>query len=264
MNSGTKPTVIISTDLDGTLLGRGNYELTNALPQLLVEKASKYEVIWVINTGRRFSSVFDVVDRANVVRRPDYLVDRETFLYKLDGEKYEPVRDWNEWAEQRVDGVQRAVAPYLEEWERRIYEEFPGARVRLDSGVPISVQASDVVQGMRVREALASWTRALPGIQIIRNAVWVAIWAEGCDKGSVLAEISRRHGVPLNRIMAVGDSDNDLPMLAPGVCGFPVAPANAEVSVKDFVAGAGGWVSTEPDIDGVLDGVQRFFSQLDA
>ena len=109
-------------------------------------------------------------------------------------------------------------------------------------GVPISVQASDVVQGIRVREALASWTRALPGIQIIRNTVWVAIWAEGCDKGSVLAEISRRHGVPLNRIMAVGDSDNDLPMLAPGVCGFPVAPANAEVSVKDFVAGAGGSV----------------------
>lgn len=264
MQSREQRTLIFSTDLDGTLLGRGNYELTDALPGLLVELESDYEVIWAINTGRRLASVLDVVQRADIARRPDYLVDRETFLYVREDGAYRPVTDWNEGAERRVDAVQRAVAPHLEAWASRIAQEFPGAKVRLDSGVPLSVQSADVAQGMRVRAALQEWTRDLPGIEIIRNAIWVAIWAEGCDKGSVLAEISRRHGVPLNRIMAVGDSENDLPMLSKDVCGFPVAPANAEESVKAFVEKAGGWVSSEPDIDGVLDGVKQFLQTLDA
>lgn len=264
MNSHEKHSVIISTDLDGTLLGRGNYELTDALPSLLDEQAARYEVIWMINTGRRFASVLDVVQRADIVRQPDYLVDRETFLYRWDGGDYRPVTEWNEAAEKRVEAVQRAVAPHLSTFENRILQEFPGAKVRLDSGVPLSVQARDGAQGVRVREALMEWTRDLPGVEIIRNAIWVAIWVAGCDKGSVLKEVARRHRVPRTRIMAVGDNENDMPMLSKDVCGFPVAPANAEESVKTFVEQQGGWVSSEPDIDGVLDGVKRFFSMLNA
>lgn len=52
----------------------------------------------------------------------------------------------------------------------------------------------------------------------------------GVNKGSALREISNVSGIPLNNIMAIGDSQNDLSMFS--MAGIPVAVANAAVEVK--------------------------------
>lgn len=252
--------VILSTDLDGTLLGRGVYQIGNALPQKLLDLHDRLDVIWMINTGRRYQQLLDLVQRAGLVRLPDYLVERETFLYRYEAGDYVPVADWNDVMRERVEAVLGAVAPRVVQWGERIAERFPGVRIRLDSGIPLSVQCTDAGQSSAVRDLLREWTSRIPGAAVMRNGIWVGVWVAGCDKGTVLAYVSKRHGVPPSRIMAVGDSENDLPMLAASVAGFPVAPDNAEPMVKEFVAAQGGYVSPHPDIDGVLDGLERFLA----
>lgn len=61
---------------------------------------------------------------------------------------------------------------------------------------------------------------ALPG------AHFVSVTRSGISKGSAVRELAGAMRVPLERIMAVGDSVGDLPML--DIVGRPVAMANAE------------------------------------
>jgi len=47
----------------------------------------------------------------------------------------------------------------------------------------------------------------------------------GVDKGVGLAKLAEAFAIPLSQVMAIGDGENDIPMLA--VSGWPVAVANA-------------------------------------
>lgn len=60
------------------------------------------------------------------------------------------------------------------------------------------------------------------------------IMPKGVDKGSGLTELARLLGISMSQVMALGDSENDIPMLK--AAGIGVAMGNALPSVKD-VAG---------------------------
>lgn len=268
MKQVQQETVIVSTDLDGTLLGRGQHDISDVLPQLLEEatrgSGGRLRFVWVINTGRRYEQIHNLVQRAALCRRPDYIVDRETFLHRLHDGGYVPVAEWNDRAERRVRAVEQHAAPHIAAWVERLKQRYEGIIVRLDSGVPVSVQCTDFAQGMAVHDTLLGLTSDVPNRRVVRNGVWVSIWAQGCDKGTLLNHLSAAYAVPTQCIMAVGDSVNDLPMLHGSVAGWPVAPANAEEQVKQFVVAQKGYVSPEPDIDGVVDGFSRFVARLRA
>lgn len=55
--------------------------------------------------------------------------------------------------------------------------------------------------------------------------------AGGADKGSALAVIAARYGIPLEQCAAVGDSENDRSAFE--VAGVPIAMGNAPQTVKD-------------------------------
>ncbi len=74
----------------------------------------------------------------------------------------------------------------------------------------------------------------------------IEITAAGVNKGSALREISAVTGIPLQNIMAIGDSPNDLPMFREA--GFAVAVANALPEVQQ----AAHVVAPSNDEDGVL------------
>ncbi len=72
-----------------------------------------------------------------------------------------------------------------------------------------------------------SW--AIPDrIQVIRR---------GVDKGRALRMLAERMGVPLERVLAIGDGHNDLPMLR--AAGAAVLMGNADQSVRDAIEGEG-------------------------
>ena len=74
----------------------------------------------------------------------------------------------------------------------------------------------------------------------------------GVSKGSGLAELCQITGLPLEATIAVGDSDNDLPILERA--GLAVAMGNARERVRQ----AAGAVVADNDHDGCAEAIRRF------
>ncbi len=90
--------------------------------------------------------------------------------------------------------------------------------------------------------------RALgPGANLILNRGSLMILPAGVDKASGLRAAAARLGLDPARIAAVGDSENDLPLLQ--ACGYGVAVANALPELKRQAA----WVTRYPGGAGVIE-----------
>ena len=87
---------------------------------------------------------------------------------------------------------------------------------------------------------------ALPGVELTcSNDHDFELLPAGVDKGRALARIARMYGIPLAECAAVGDSDNDLPMLR--AVGTPIAMGNASPRVKEQA----GWITASNAEEGV-------------
>jgi hypothetical protein len=73
-------------------------------------------------------------------------------------------------------------------------------------------------------ELSLSFSPAMPETRFIN------ITAAGVDKGSAVRAIAAAYGLPLERVMFVGDSGNDAPALR--IVGWPVAMGNAEPEAR--------------------------------
>lgn len=76
------------------------------------------------------------------------------------------------------------------------------------------------------------------------------------NKGEALRAICRARGIPAAEALAIGDGDNDLPMLR--AAGVGVLMGNADAQTKGAVAGAG--IETAPafEAEGFTGAVERF------
>lgn len=66
------------------------------------------------------------------------------------------------------------------------------------------------------------------------NPHYIEITAPGASKGEALKALSEHLGLEREQVMAMGDSDNDVPMLK--YAGYPVAMGNASSHVKAIAA----------------------------
>ena len=80
----------------------------------------------------------------------------------------------------------------------------------------------------------------------------VEINAIGADKGSGLQALCRCLNIPISATIAIGDSENDRPLLRDA--GLPLAMGNAIADVK----AAARYVMPDCDHDGVAEAIERF------
>jgi Cof subfamily protein (haloacid dehalogenase superfamily) len=80
----------------------------------------------------------------------------------------------------------------------------------------------------------------------------------GVDKGHGLAWVANYLGVPQSQVMAVGDQDNDVPMLA--WAGLGVAMGSGSPACK----AAAGWIAPAFEEDGAAVAIERFALGEDA
>jgi hypothetical protein len=73
----------------------------------------------------------------------------------------------------------------------------------------------------------------------------VEVLGPGVSKGAALARLARWLGISLDRVLAIGDGHNDLPMLA--IAGRAATVANASAPVR----AAAGLIAASNDEDGV-------------
>lgn len=76
---------------------------------------------------------------------------------------------------------------------------------------------------------------------------------KGVDKGTAMEAVAKQAGVPLAEVIAIGDSDNDLPMILKA--GLGAAMANGEAHVK---AAAGYVTERDAEGNGVAEVLEKF------
>jgi len=86
----------------------------------------------------------------------------------------------------------------------------------------------------------------------------LAITSREATKQHALAELCRTYAIPADRVMAVGDSRNDVPMMQ--WAGLGVAMANALPEVRDAIA----IHTASNDEDGVAEAIERYVLSGDA
>jgi Cof subfamily protein (haloacid dehalogenase superfamily) len=117
--------------------------------------------------------------------------------------------------------------PYPVFHNSAVVVEDPLAYLR-ERDLPLTKLHGDGKPGHYPLEALA----ALPGVGLTAsNDHDFEVVAHGVDKGRTLALLAMMYGVPLQDCAAVGDSENDLPMLRS--VGRPIAMGNAAPAVKE-------------------------------
>ena len=90
-------------------------------------------------------------------------------------------------------------------------------------------------------------------MQIVRShALFIEASPAGVDKGMGLAWLADHLSVPQSQVMAVGDQDNDAPMVA--WAGLGVAMGNGSVSCK----AAADWIAPPISDDGAAVAIERF------
>ncbi|MDO4482964.1 MAG: Cof-type HAD-IIB family hydrolase [Clostridia bacterium] len=94
--------------------------------------------------------------------------------------------------------------------------------------------------------------RSVPGLEI--SSSWVGnleINAGGCHKGTALAKYAASLGIPMEAVMAIGDNDNDVPMLQ--CAGYGVCMGNSTASALE----AADYVTLRNDFGGVAAAIRR-------
>ena len=261
--SGPGPTQppfrLISTDFDGTLFAEfANPPIPHEL-QELIGSLQAGGAKWVINTGRDMSSLMESLGRADVHVEPDYLVLVEREIHIRERSQYVSLETWNEPCHQlhaELFARIRADVPRLGEWIRNRFH----ATLYEDSYSPLCLIAHSNGDMDAIHEHLEKYCRTVPRLSVVRNDVYARFSHEAYNKGTALAELTRRLHLDPSQVFAAGDHLNDLPMLSRQYARFLAAPANAVDAVQTAVRRQGGYVSTRSHGEGVADAIKYYLA----
>ncbi len=273
MSTAASPVLLISTDFDGTLVEHGNpAPFSPVLVEILTVLRGR-GVRWAINTGRSLPWMDDGLRAFNVPVQPDYAItmEREIFRPAADGRGWEDFGDWNAICAQRHGELFAAAAPMLRELAAYVERETQ-AELRYDrhtSARPDGAHLSGIVAQTNeemdhIVERLDALKAQVPKFSYQRNSIYLSLCHADYDKGTALGELGRLLGVGPEGTFAIGDHQNDLPMLN-GVHAHHVAcPANAIETVKATVRAAGGYVAEEGYSAGVIEALRFYCADLGA
>lgn len=255
------PIKLISTDFDGTIFAE--FETPPIPPALtqLIGNLQARGVKWVINTGRDMSSLMESLGRAHIHIQPDFLVLVEREIYERQGGQFVSVRSWNDACasdhQSLFARVRRDVAT-LANWINSQFE----ATVYEDPHSPLCIIADNNGDMDEIHARLDEYARTVSDLTVVRNDVYARFSHVAYNKGTALAEITRRLGLGSNNVFAVGDHLNDLPMLTPEYAGKIATLANAVPEVLEAVRKNGGFVSGHPQGRGVADALRHFLGAI--
>ena len=253
------PIKLISTDFDGTIFAEfENPPIPMELQQLIGDLQAQ-GVKWVINTGRDMSSLMEALGRAKIVIEPDYLVLVEREIHRHQDSQYLALEEWNAactrchaelFARVHAD-LPRIVGWINERFHARIYE---------DAYSPFCLIAGNNGEADVIHAYLDEYCRSVPHLTVVRNDVYARFSHTAYNKGTALAEVTRRLGLNREQVFAAGDHLNDLPMLTPLHARYVAAPDNAVPAVKEAVRHHKGYLSKLSHGTGVAEAIKHYLA----
>jgi HAD superfamily hydrolase (TIGR01484 family) len=249
------PIQLISTDFDGTIFAE--FENPPIPPRLvsLIGDLQSSGAKWVINTGRDMSSLMEALARSRIAIQPDYLVLVEREIYQHDGVRYAPLVEWNAACDrdhaELFAQVQTEVSSLID-WVNARFR----ATVYADPYSPFCLIAGNNGDADLIHTRLNEFCARFPELTVVRNDVYARFSHLAYNKGTALAELTRRLRLTRDQVFAAGDHLNDLPMLKREFARWLVTPANAIESVKTIVRQQQGFVSQLSHGSGVAEGLE--------
>jgi HAD superfamily hydrolase (TIGR01484 family) len=248
---------LISTDFDGTLFAEfENPPIPRTLEALIADLQAR-GAKWVINTGRDMSSLMEALGRSGISIEPDYLVLVEREIQLHHESRYVGLTEWNSACTRVHAELFERIRPDLPRIMDWINTRFH-ARIYEDPYSPLCLIAGDNGEMDRIHEYLNEYCRTVPGLMLVRNDVYARFSHETFNKGTALAELTRRLGLDSSQVFAAGDHLNDLPMLRRCYAQFLAAPANAVAPVVAAVRREGGYLSPQSHGYGVADAIKYY------
>ena len=255
------PIKLISTDFDSTLFAEFENPPIPAELQQIIGGLQTRGAKWVINTGRDMSSLMEALGRSGISIEPDFLVLVEREIYFHQDSRYVGHDSWNrectrihaELFHRVQPDIPRIVAWIAERFHARIYE---------DAYSPFCLIAGNNGDADRIHAYLQDYARTIPNLTVVRNDIYARFCHGDYNKGSALAEVTRRLGLTSEHVFAAGDWLNDLPMLSRTYARWLAAPANAVEQVKNAVRRQEGFVSQFSHGNGVADAIKCYLASL--
>ena len=270
------PVLLISTDFDGTLVEHGNPAPFSPELVKVLHALRGRGVRWAINTGRTLPWMVDGLTAFSLPIHPDYAITAEREIYEPapNGNGWRDLGDWNAVCRERHEVLFDAAAPLLSEIIRFVEDET-GAEARFarhaDPRQPSATRDPRELSGLvatsdaemdRIVEFVDARRAPTPDFSYQRNSIYLSFCHRDYDKGTTLAELGRRLGVPRESIFAVGDHQNDLPMLTGEHAGHVACPGNSIAQVKTTVRAAGGYVAEAGYSAGVIEALRYYCDDL--
>jgi len=252
------PIRLLSTDFDGTLIGHEPDARTAASLSSALQELRRRGTAWAVNTGRQLWFALEGLEHARLPHDPEFVLSSEKDIYRRVGEgDWEAFGEWNAHTEQRtVDLLDRAG--HVLDAIRRMSDADKNLEITYENGRVGGLMTADTGTMDRVVEKIRELASDVPEFSFNRNTVWMRFTHREIHKGSALAELARLLDVPRDDVLAVGDHQNDIPMLDGSAAAMVACPANAVEEVKQAVRAAGGYVSPFDWGEGVADAIRHF------
>jgi hydroxymethylpyrimidine pyrophosphatase-like HAD family hydrolase len=254
------PIQLLSTDFDGTLFAEFENPPIPLELQLLIARLQRLGAKWVINTGRDMSSLMEALGRSGIEVEPDYLVLVEREIHLHQDSRYLGLEEWNNacaCAHAEVFARVKADLPWIVSW---INSRFH-ARIYEDAYSPFCLIAGNNGDADVIHRFLVEYCRGVPHLTVVRNDVYARFSHTAYNKGTALAEVSRRLGIGPEGVFAAGDHLNDLPMLSRSFARLLAAPSNAVDLVKTAVRNQNGFLSRFSHGLGVADAIKYYLEK---
>lgn len=266
---------LISFDMDGTVLNSAK-QMTEVTKEVMRAAADR-GIILLPNTGRSLMALQSVLPKELQVRYISSLngaviTDNKTgrdicrsYLSKsmieqlwavkglLHCEICAVIRDYyyGENGIRHIPGIPICTGEAQERFAARIREK--GLRSVLLSEDCFTEKLIMTFSCLEDKERAVSLLSLFPDLSVCyANKFNLEINASNVSKGRALQLIAGKLNISSEEILAIGDSDNDLSMLAQA--GISVAMGNAEEKVKRVVS----YITADNDADGAAMAIQKY------
>ncbi len=249
----------IGFDFDDTLVMKGgNGSLDPRFFECIQWVRSTYGAAWGIATGRSLYQLVEGFNEASFPVLPDFVVAREREIY-FPGQfgRWVPHEEWNDRCERDHDRLFRKSKRVLNK-VRKFIESKTSARWVSVEGDAAGIEASSDAEMDEIQTFIEGLSRN-SNLTFERNSIYLRFSHRDYNKGTGLVEAADRWGIGPDRILAIGDNYNDLPMFQPQICDACGCPGNALDEVKDFIRNRAGKVAEKSGSDGVIEVLGHYF-----
>ena len=252
------PQFILSFDFDGTIhnpaatpaIGPGFFDLIRRLRD---ERGS----LWGINTGRSMAHIIEGLVESRFPFLPDWVVAREREIWFPNNfGRWISKDDWNKTCRKDHKRFFNKARKLLKSIRLEI-EEHTGATWIEQKDDPAALVARTEEEMDWIVARLRTLTAPEPLLHWQRNSIWLRFGHRDYHKSSSLREVARHYGLDQSRCFAIGDSHNDLDMLAPAAAAMIACPANAVPEIQAHIITHRGYVCDAPYSDGCTEALQQ-------